>query len=71
MGDTSALEGLNFQELEPGNYSQATASHVAIYLMEDAEQVNISIEYQKQAYAEGSMKKFLELYVAKFRELLA
>lgn len=70
MGDASALGGLNFQELEPGNYSQATESHVEIYLMEDEEQVNISIEYQKQAYGEGSMKRFLDIYVEKFRQLV-
>lgn len=71
MGDASALEGLNFQEMELGDCRQETNSRAIIYLMEDEEQVNIVIEYQKHAYGEGSMKKFLELYVKEFRELLA
>lgn len=72
LGRASHLNDLNPTELEleVSSGAIATGSHVAIYLTEENGQVNIDIEYQKRAYAEGSMKKFLNLYVEKFRQLV-
>ena len=41
-----------------------------LYLTEEDGQVNLDIDYQKNAYAEGSMKKFMNIYVEKLRQLV-
>ena len=72
LGDASHLSDLNPTELELeiSTSTVATGGRAVIYLNEEEGQVNIDIEYQKRAYAEGSMKKFLNLYVEKFRQLV-
>ena len=71
QGHDSDKSGIKPMELSTKDLHDATGSHVAMYIMEEDEQVNICIEYQRKAYAEGSMKKFLDLYVEKFRQLIA
>ena len=70
VGDASDLGILNPRELELEASYEATECRVELYLTEEDGQVNLAIEYQKNAYAEGSMKKFLNLYVEKFRQLV-
>ena len=70
LGDASNWKELNPKEMDIGNAYEATECRVEIYLTEEEGQVNIDIEYQKNAYAEGSMKKFMNLYVEKFRQLV-
>lgn len=70
LGDASDFSELNPRELEIGNAYEATECRVELYLTEEEGQVNIYIQYQKRAYAEGSMKKFLDIYVKKFRQLV-
>ena len=72
LGSASHLNELNPTELELeiSTSTTATGGRAVIYLIEEEGQVNIDIEYQKKAYAEGSMKKFLNLYVEKFRQLV-
>ena len=61
---------LNPRALELEASYEATECRVELYLTEEDGQVNLDIDYQKNAYAEGSMKKFMNLYVEKFRQLV-
>ncbi|MBR0284074.1 MAG: AMP-binding protein, partial [Selenomonadaceae bacterium] len=70
VGDASDLGVLNPRELELEASYEATECRVELYLTEEDGQVNLDIDYQKNAYAEGSMKKFMNLYVEKFRQLV-
>ena len=58
LGRASHLNDLNPTELELEVSTGTTAAggRAVIYLIEEDGQVNILIEYQKKAYAEGSMK---------------
>ena len=58
LGCASHLNDLNPTELELEVSTGTTAAggRAVIYLIEEDGQVNILIEYQKKAYAEGSMK---------------
>lgn len=55
-GDNSNMRGITPMDIHTENSYNATGSHVEVYLMEEDGKVNILIEYQRKAYAEGSMK---------------
>ena len=63
LGDASLLEGFEPTEIPLTSENPAASGHVDIYLMENDGAVDIAVEYQRKAYADGSMKRFLELLV--------
>lgn len=71
LGDSSLLKGFEPTEIPLTSENPAVGGHVDIYLMENDGYVNIAIEYQRKAYAEGSMKRFLERFVGYLKHFVS
>ncbi len=69
LGDASQVEGLEMTEIPLISEHSGATGNVDIYLSEKNGAVQIDIEYQKRAYADGSMRKFLDIYVKHLKEL--
>ena len=70
LGDASALKGFNPTEIPLTSENKATAGHVDIYMNESDGKVDISVEYQRNAYKEESIKKFLDMFVRNLKILV-
>ncbi|MBR6012373.1 MAG: amino acid adenylation domain-containing protein [Selenomonadaceae bacterium] len=71
MGNTAAkLKSFEPEEIPLISDKRAATGHVDIYLMEDDGNLQIVIEYQRNAYAEESMRKFLDIFVKHFKMIV-
>lgn len=69
LGDASRVEGLPMEELSLTSERSGATGNVDMYLSEADGGINIDIEYQKRAYADGSMRKFLDIYIKHLKAL--
>ena len=70
MDKVSDMRGIRPIDVDTDSSFEGTGARTDISLMDEDDQVNISIEYQRRAYAEGSMRKFMVIYVKQFRKLV-
>lgn len=70
LGDASNMEGFEATELPLEGVDDSMAGHADLYLQEKNGEVNIFIEYLTHAYAEGSIRKFLDIYIKHLKQLV-
>jgi bacitracin synthase 3 len=70
LGDASNMEGFEPTEVPLAGVDESMMGHADLYLQEKNGKVNIHIEYLAHAYAEGSIRKFLDIYIKHFKQLV-
>ena len=70
LGDSQSLKGFLPTEIPLTSENPAVAGHFDIYLMENADSVTISVEYQRKAYESSSVKRFLKLFVEHLKHFI-
>ena len=70
LGDASNMEGFEATELSLTGVDETMAGHADLYLQEKNGQVNIHIEYLAHAYAPGSIRRFLDIYIKHLKQLV-
>ena len=69
MGDVSLLEGFMATEIPLSSEKRAAGCHADVYLMESDGELEICVEYQKEAYKPGSLERFLDIFAGHLKAL--
>ena len=62
LGEKDPLEALGAEALPPDYHYDAVGGRVGVYIECWENTLGVTIEYQKKAYADGSMARFLEMF---------
>jgi bacitracin synthase 3 len=62
MGEDNPLAALGGEALSPDYHYDAVGERVGVYIERWENTLGVTIEYQKKAYADGSMARFLEMF---------